>query len=564
MNILAMQLDSKLGAMEENVERALELIEIASDSPNPPDLVVLPPHYVSGYPLRGLEYSDTFRERLQGALQALAQGTPVPVLILSYTERAGGSPFEDMEGIGDDWAADPGFSEACLDIAVLLLADGGIQILEGSDGDYSVLFSAVVSGVGIDVVLDDIADVNGNELSGSVIVNLVDDTYDILRPEIISGEFLAQCKGVARDCGKWVVRVGCVGSQDTMVFPGGSVIVTPEGDLAGDAVLFDEALLSVEFDPEGGMEAGWETSLEEIDDRDFGFSVRMDDGGIDDEAADWNAIVCAVADYVSKNGFTDVVVGLSGGIDSSMVATIATDALGAEHVHGVLMPSMYSSDHSVNDATDLAERLGIQTFTIPIIGPFEAFEEALSEACGGAVEGVTRENLQARIRTIYLMAMSNNYGWVLLNTGNKSEAAMGYSTLYGDTAGAYAPLGNIYKTRLYELAEWRNEQSEVIPHNVLVKAPSAELHPGQKDQDSLPPYEILDGICTLYLEYGYDPAAIVEEGFEPDVVDKVLGLIAGNEYKRANEPIGPVIDGISLDEDREWPITNAFRDRVAR
>ncbi len=546
MHILAMQLDSVLGSMRENAEKALELIELSMDSPNPPDLVVLPPHYLSGHPLKGLALSDTFRAELTQVLGAFAEAAPVPVLTIAYVEV----DDPEIEGLVE------------LEPVVCLLGRGSFGFLGWMDDGFCNVISTEIDGVPIDVVWGEIAEVNGGELSGQAIINLVEDSYDVLRSDLVTGEQLLQCMAVARDAGAWVVRVGCVGSQDSMVFPGASVAVASDGVLAGDAVLFDEALISVEFDAEGGTEAGWETSLEEIDERDFGFSVRMDESGIDDEAADWSAIACSVAAYIRKNGFSDVVVGLSGGIDSSIVAAVAVDALGPEHVHGVLMPSMYSSDGSVDDALDLADRLGIDTFKIPINGPFEAFEAALAEPCGGELEGIARENLQARIRTVYLMALSNRYGWALLNTGNKSEAAMGYSTLYGDTAGAYAPLGNIYKTRLYELAEWRNEQSEVIPVSVIEKAPSAELRPGQTDQDSLPPYEILDGICALYLEYGYDPDEIVGEGFEPEVVDKVLGLIVINEYKRASEPMAPVIDGISLADDRDWPVTNAFRDRT--
>ncbi len=549
MKIIALQLDSTVGDIEGNVDKALELINAAADSPTIPDLAVLPPHFVSGYPLLGLAQSETFLDKVSCAYADLAKSSPVPILTLAHVKT------EDP-----DWPSQVYLVEAIC----LLSKDGGVQVLCELDDEDGLcdIAQVEIAETKIDVVVGDVSDFDPADFSASAIVNLVDTTYDILRPEICSGEILTRCCALAREKNAWLVRLGSVGSQDSLVFPGAGAVITPEGELAGDSVLFDEAIYSVSFDPTVAEDAAWESEIEELDDREFGFAVRMDLEGIDDEAADWNAIVCSVADYVSKNGFSDVVVGLSGGIDSSLVATISVDALGPEHVHGVLMPSMYSSESSITDAMELASRLGISTVQIPIIEPFDAFESALSKAFEAEVEGLVRENIQSRIRTIYLMATSNKYGWMLLNTGNKSEAAMGYSTLYGDTAGAYAPLANVYKTRLYELARWRNEQSELIPINVLEKAPSAELRPGQKDQDSLPPYETLDAICSLYLEYGYSPQAIVDEGFDADTVNKVLSSIAANEYKRACEPIGPIIDGVSLTEDRQWPITNAFRDKV--
>ncbi|MDR0350361.1 MAG: NAD(+) synthase, partial [Coriobacteriales bacterium] len=275
-----------------------------------------------------------------------------------------------------------------------------------------------------------------------------------------------------------------------------------------------------------------------------------------------------VRDYVIKNGFTDVVLGLSGGIDSAVTATLACDALGAERVHGVLMPGPHSSQGSIDDAAELAENLGIETLTLPITEPLGAFYALFEDRLGQQGSFLARQNIQARIRTVYLMHLSNTFGWLLLNTGNKSEAAMGFSTLYGDTAGALAPLGNVYKTDVYGLARWRNERTRVIPEATLVKAPSAELYDGQTDQDSLPPYELLDRVLRLHIEEGFGIQRILEhlrhepdvEGLSEGLVAKVLQGVQAAEYKRRQEPLAPSLGNVDMRDDRSWPLTNGFID----
>lgn len=260
----------------------------------------------------------------------------------------------------------------------------------------------------------------------------------------------------------------------------------------------------------------------------------------------YDACTEALADFVREAGFSDVLIGLSGGMDSSLVAVMAHDALGAEHVHGVMLPGPYSSESSIDDAEALAANLGIAVRTVSICEPFEAFEAVLARACGGALAGLAAENTQARCRMVCLMALSNTYGWLLLNTGNKSEACMGYSTLYGDTAGAFAPLGGVYKTDVFAMARARNrraaEAGEVgpIPVNVFVKPPSAELSPDQEDEKSLGiDYATLDGILVAYVEEGKSAAAIAEGGTPRDLVDSVIARTEANAFKRALEPPYP-------------------------
>lgn len=263
----------------------------------------------------------------------------------------------------------------------------------------------------------------------------------------------------------------------------------------------------------------------------------------------YRACVDALSDYVHGAGFDEVVIGLSGGIDSSLAAIMCVDAFGAENVHGVLLPGPYSTEHSVDDAEDLARRCAIETATVSICEAFEAFENALGRHCGGELSGLAAENTQARCRMICLMALSNAHGWLMVNTGNKSEAMMGYSTLYGDTAGAFAPLGGLYKTDVYALARWRNDQSSErgeeppIPQHVLVKPPSAELSPGQEDEKSMGiDYATLDALLVEHVEKGCGRDALVKKGFSAQEVDRILNVIAKTAFKRAQEPPSPSID----------------------
>ncbi len=275
----------------------------------------------------------------------------------------------------------------------------------------------------------------------------------------------------------------------------------------------------------------------------------------------YKALVLGTRDYVRKNGFSKAVLGLSGGIDSSLVATIAADALGPENVTGVSMPSRYSSAHSKSDAAELARRLDIQYEVIAIEPAHRAYLEMLAGAFAGTQPGVAEENLQSRARGNVLMALSNKFGWLVLTTGNKSEMAVGYATIYGDMAGGFAVLKDVPKTLVYRLCHYRNEKvGPVIPKSVLTKPPSAELRPDQKDSDSLPEYEILDGILAAYIEYEYSVAEITDLGYDEEVVRRIIRLVDRNEYKRRQSPPGPKITSKSFGKDRRLPITNRYED----
>ncbi len=273
----------------------------------------------------------------------------------------------------------------------------------------------------------------------------------------------------------------------------------------------------------------------------------------------YQALKLGLADYTRKNGFTDVVVGLSGGIDSALVAALASDALGVEHVHGVLMPGPYSSVGSVDDALVLSGNLGIDALTLPIGESFESLLDTLEPAFGELPEDVTEENLQARVRGTLLMALSNKLRWLVLATGNKSEISVGYSTLYGDMVGGFAPIKDVFKTRVWDLARWRNEQGPVIPEATIAKPPSAELRPGQTDQDTLPPYDVLDGVLRAYVEQDRCADEIVDAGFDREVVERVIRMVDAAEYKRRQAAPGTRVTHKAFGRDRRMPITNLYR-----
>ena len=323
-----------------------------------------------------------------------------------------------------------------------------------------------------------------------------------------------------------VVMVNQVGANDSLIFDGGSFAVGPDGEVFAQAKSFVEDLLVFDTEAQGAV-AGVESSAAET------LGDEGDAGGEDRVEKTWQALVLGTRDYLRKCGFKKAIVGLSGGIDSALVAAIAVEALGAENVQGVGMPSEFSSEGSVTDAEKLARNLGIAFSTVPIRGVYEEFSKSLEPFFKGTGFGLAEENLQPRIRGSLLMALSNKTGALVLTTGNKSEMACGYCTLYGDMVGALAVIGDVYKTEVYELARWVNREREVIPEDTLTKPPSAELRPGQKDTDSLPPYDVLDPIVRAYIEdYSSAEEIVRSQGVELELVRKVIRLVELSEYKR--------------------------------
>jgi NAD+ synthase (glutamine-hydrolysing) len=376
-------------------------------------------------------------------------------------------------------------------------------------------------------------------------------------------ERLEVCRARARETGAWIVYVNLVGGQDELVFDGGSMVVSPDGDLAWHAAMFDEDLLVVDIDtpeapagypgpaipgtakpaPPDATRPPWPEGAEEV----------------------YRALRLGLGDYVRKNGFRDVALGLSGGIDSALVAALAADALGPEAVQTVAMPSPYSSAESTEDAREVARRLGVRFEELRIDDVFKANLSALEDPFRGTEENVAEENLQSRIRGNLLMALSNKFGSLVLATGNKSEYSVGYATLYGDMAGGFAPIKDVPKTLVYELCRWRNDDAArrgeppPIPDAVMTKAPTAELRPNQKDTDSLPPYDVLDPILEGYVEDDRSEEDLVAAGMDAETVARVARMVDAAEYKRRQAPPGVKITPKAFGRDRRLPITNRYR-----
>jgi NAD+ synthase (glutamine-hydrolysing) len=385
----------------------------------------------------------------------------------------------------------------------------------------------------------------------------------------------------AQEAGAPLAYVNMVGGQDELVFDGDSLVAATDGSIVARAPLFEEGLIAVDLElaeatssVSGPVDAGDGTSmavervelsgrpLEPYEPREPGLAPSLSD-----EAEVWGALVTALRDYVHKNRFSSVVLGLSGGIDSALVATLARDALGPDAVHVVGMPSRYSSEHSVSDAEELARRQGLHWYLLPIDEMVRAYEAGLAPVT--PVEGLTSENLQARVRGTTLMALSNAQGHLVLMTGNKSEAATGFSTLYGDSVGGFAPIKDVPKSLVWELARWRNAQARErgeqapIPESSIDKPPSAELAPGQVDSDRLPGYDVLDELLDLYVEQDQGLNELVAKGFDRELVERVIRLVDAAEYKRRQTPPGPKITGRAFGRDRRLPITSRWREVAA-
>jgi NAD+ synthase (glutamine-hydrolysing) len=539
------QVNLTVGDLEGNVDRMATWATEANGQGA--DLVCFPELAVTGYPPEDLVFRGAFVEDNLEAVRELARRTdPGPAILVGFVDR----------------------SERGIHNAAALLRGGRVEARYHKHklpnygvfdeqryfvpGDAGCTLRLAGSDLGISVCED--AWQPGPPFDGyagrvQVIPNINASPYHRRKGR----ERLEICAARARETGAWIAYVNLVGGQDELVFDGGSMVVAPDGELAWHADAFEEDMLVVDIP---GTEDGrdrprlpdperepWPAGPEEI----------------------YRALLLGLGDYVTKNGFREVVIGLSGGIDSAMTALLAADGLGPQAVRVLAMPSRYSSGESVEDAREVAERLKVRLDEVPIDPTFQAYLDTLEGLFEGAQPGVTEENLQARIRGNLLMALSNQFGSLVLATGNKSEMAVGYSTLYGDLAGGYAPLKDVPKTLIYELARWRNQQSDPppIPDRVLEKPPSAELRPDQKDTDSLPPYEDLDPVIEAYVEEDRSAEEIIEGGADADLVWRVVQMIDRAEYKRRQAPPGVKITPKAFGRDRRLPITNRYRPRRA-
>ncbi|MBW3561628.1 MAG: NAD+ synthase [Actinobacteria bacterium] len=568
LRIALAQINPVVGDIDGNVGRILDAWQAAHDAGA--DLVVFPELAVTGYPPEDLLLRPDFVDASASAVDRLADQGPSGTVAVVGHVRVVPTP-EDTE----DW-----------DVAVAARTDLRNSASVLSDGRaVGVYDKARLPNYGVfdegRYFTPDGDPLTVNVAGVPVGVTICEDLWSETGPVSESAAAGARMvvnlnaspfqRGKRSDRDRWiehhvrhdgvvVAYVNCVGGQDELVFDGGSVVVGSDGQEVGRALRFAEDLLVVDVDvaaeplPGAPELAGFDTERPALPDRE-----RPED--LDEAAEVWEALVLGTRDYCRKNGFERVVLGLSGGIDSSLAAAVAADAIGGENVLGVSMPSTYSTEHSKTDAAELAERLGARYEVIEIERARKVFGDMLADLFAGAEPDVTEENIQARIRGMLLMAISNKFGHLVIATGNKSEASVGYATLYGDMAGGFMPLKDCEKQLVYALSEHRNrfDDGPVIPENVLTKAPSAELAPDQKDEDSLPPYDVLDEILRLYVEEQRSVAAIVEAGFEEATVREVIRMVDTAEFKRRQAPPGVKISARAFGKDRRLPITNGWR-----
>ena len=571
LRVALAQLNPTVGDFDGNLAKLVEAYDDAAAEGC--DVVAFPELSTTGYPPEDLVLKPGFVADNRAALDTFAARTGECVAVVGFVDQdrdlynaaavcVGGeivgiyhkrllpnnAVFDEQRYFMAGYESDP------LELFVIGGVKVGISICEDIWSPFGPLSEQAAAGAEVNI------NINGSPFRAE---------KDLVREQLVSTR--------AADSHCAVVYVNQVGGQDELVFDGGSFVMDHEGALLARAPQFVEDLMIVDLpvppvyrkrllDPRGrATEALLPTVEVSTTPRRATLSSQSlaapiaEPLGADKELYD--ALVLGTRDYCGKNGFSDVVIGLSGGIDSTIVACIAADALGPEHVHGVSMPSRYSSDHSKSDAALLAENLGIDFRTISIEPAFTAYQEMLSGAFAGREVGLTYENIQSRCRGQLLMALSNEFGWMVLTTGNKSEMAVGYFTIYGDSVGGYAMIKDVLKLRVYELCRYVNKAAgrEVIPVDVITKPPSAELRPDQRDDDSLPPYEVLDPILELYVEQDRTATEIIELGYDEAMVRRVTRLVDIAEYKRRQCPPGVRVTNKAFGKDRRLPITHAYR-----
>ena len=562
LRIAVCQLNLHVGDLDGNKEKIITAYKQAESATA--DIAIFPELAVCGYPPEDLLLKSAFVEEVQKTLETISREINSCVAVIGFVS-------------GEEAAADPVRRTSN---SAAICANGRIYGIYNKRAlpDYGVFdeeryFSPgkgqapifEINGVNVGVTIcEDLWLPNGviDELAtngAQIVLNLNASPYELgkiqTRLEVLQQRI--------QEAKIPIVYVNQVGGQDELIFDGGSMVIAADGNVLSNAPQFEETVIIADIEPTT-------TTLDEAD-----IKIPLDSKEYDPPQGQlehtlfqpleplsemWKALCLATSDYLRKNNFTDVVIGLSGGIDSAIVATIAADALGPEHVHTVALPSRFSSKHSIEDAASLAANLGCDHRVIPIEQTHEAFLRTLSESFSGVSEDTTEENLQSRIRGTLLMALSNKFSWLVLTTGNKSELAVGYSTLYGDTAGAFAVIKDLWKTQVYDLAKWKNFTAgkEVIPNSIIEKPPSAELRPDQLDEDSLPPYEVLDKLLRDIIEKDKVINQLIQEGYDPDMVKHVASLVDLAEYKRRQSPVGPKISPKAFGRDRRIPIINAY------
>jgi len=549
------QLNFRVGDFETNVELISEAYERAVEQQA--DLVVYSELAVCGYPPEDLLLKQQFLDDARAAVDQIAARTSNAVAVVGFPELESDCLYNSaaicyqgsVKGIyrkqllpnysvfDEKRYFTPGASAGpIIEIAGVNI---GVSICEDLWFDEGPIDDQVSSGIGLVISLNASPYQRGKDLDrASTVIERV------TRHKIP------------------VVYVNQVGGQDELIFDGSSFVADSRGQLVARLPQFEEMIHVVDLEVEDSDCGELPVIVASPSQEPKNLIPEMSVSKEEEETAEvWKALVLATRDYVNKNGFDEVVIGLSGGVDSSLVAAIAVDALGSGRVHGVSMPSRYSSQGSKDDAAELAKNFNIDFETIPIESGYSALTNMLEPVFEGHQSDLTEENLQSRIRGILLMAMSNKKGWLVLTTGNKSETSVGYSTLYGDTAGGFAVIKDCPKLLVYELCRWRNKQTSSgwIPEASITKPPSAELRPDQTDDQSLPPYEVLDPLLEAYVERDKTAGELISLGYDPEIVKRITGLVDLAEYKRRQSPPGPRISTKAFGKDRRLPITNRYR-----
>jgi NAD+ synthase (glutamine-hydrolysing) len=539
LRIALAQFDFPVGAVHQNAERIAALIAQARDEYEA-DVVVFPELALSGYPPEDLLLRPGFLADCQEAIERIATGVRDIVAVVGWPQAAGSVVYNAASVLRDGHISHTYRKRELPNYAVF---DERRYFDVDPDRDDCVFD---VDGVQVGLlVCEDLwfPEPLASTVAQGAEVVVVPNASPFERDKHADRDELMARR--VQETGVGLVYVNCVGGQDAVVFDGGSLVADGDGTVHPAAVAFAEQWLVVDFDP---------------DTRRFAPVEWREDGDESRDALAWRAVVRGTQDYCRKNGFTKAWLGLSGGIDSSLVLAIAVDALGAENVTAVRMPSRYTADLSNDLAEEQCRVQGVRLLTVPIEKPFQGYLDALAEHFGDLPVDTTEENLQSRTRGALLMAMSNKFGGLLLTTGNKSEYAVGYATIYGDMCGGYAPLKDLYKTEVFALARWRNTVGDrVIPQAVIDRPPSAELRANQKDQDSLPPYDVLDAILLRHVDQEQSRDEIVSAGFDPETVDKVLRLVRISEWKRHQAAPGPKVSRRAFGRERRYPISNGYK-----
>ncbi len=559
LRIAACQLNLNVGDLFGNKEKILSAYTNAQDKGS--DIAVFTELAVSGYPPEDLLLKRGFVQDTQEMLKEIASHTSDCVAVLGFIN-------------GEAAAADPvkrtsNAAAVCFDGKVVgtyskrALPDYGVFDEERyfTPGNEPLEIYKV-SGVNIGITIcEDIWIPNGTStdlaaLGAQVILNLNASPYE--KGKLQTREMVL--KERVEETQIPIVYVNQVGAQDELVFDGGSFAMNSQKEIIARASQFEEEVLIFDIEVQNQETIKNGKLVQKTSDLKKEAAVNMLPPVLTEEEQTWKALCLGTRDYVKKNGFTDVCLGLSGGIDSAIVAAIACDAIGPEHVHAIMMPSRFSSTHSVSDAQALINNLKCHHMNIPIGPAHDAFLNMTEDYFAGFPEGITEENIQSRIRGTLLMALSNKFGWLVLTTGNKSELAVGYSTLYGDTAGAFSVIKDLWKTEVFSLSDWKNKTTgyEVIPKSIITKPPSAELRPDQRDDQTLPDYAILDELLKELVENDVVKHELLNKGYDPEIVHQISRLVDLAEYKRRQSPLGPKVSKKSFGRDRRLPITNAY------